>query len=206
MSRPRPATANSAISLRDRLVRLVSIPSESRHERALADDLARRLAGRSGGELLRFGDELVFRFPALSGQPKLILCGHLDTVPAQGPHDVRVEGDRVVGLGASDLKAGLAVMEELAESLDPAACELDPWFVFYTCEEVGYAESGLERLRVEFPPATEAHLAVCVEPTSNAVEVGCLGTMRIHVRVQGRSAHSARPGRARTPSTRPRHC
>ena len=139
-------------------------------------------------------DEVAFRFPTLTGKPKIIFCGHLDTVPVNDNQTARVEGDRVYGLGSTDLKAGLAVFLDLIATLDPAALQVDPVFLFYTCEEVAYHESGLLVVERELPELLQnTGFAICVEPTDNAIELGCLGTLHAEVTVRGQAAHSARP-------------
>ena len=179
---------------RQLLVQLINIPSVSHQERQLADWVEGQLRQVSRGEVLRVVDEVVFRFPALTGKPKIIFCGHLDTVPANDNLSARVEGDRVYGLGSSDLKAGLAVFLDLVATLDPAALHVDPVFLFYTCEEVAYHESGLLVIQRELPELLEdTRFAICVEPTDNAVELGCLGNLQAEVTVHGKAAHSARP-------------
>lgn len=176
------------------LVELVNIPSVSHEEHRLADWIEARLRRCRHGEVVRARDELVFRFPALAGKPKIILCGHLDTVPPNGNEVARVEGDRVYGLGSTDLKAGLAVFLDLVETLDPATLQVDPVFLFYTCEEVAYDKSGLILVERQLPDVLrDTRLAICVEPTENAVELGCLGNLHAEVTVHGKAAHSARP-------------
>ncbi len=179
---------------RQLLVELINIPSVSHHEHHLANWTDAQLRRSPHGQVVRAGDEVAFRFPALTGKPKIIFCGHLDTVPVNDNQTARVEGDRVYGLGSTDLKAGLAVFLELIETLDPAALHVDPVFLFYTCEEVAYHESGLLVVERELPELLQdTRFAICVEPTENAVELGCLGNLHAEVTVRGKAAHSARP-------------
>ena len=193
MTSPSPSVPR-ADRRRALLVELINIPSESHHEHHLANWTETQLRQSPHGEVLRAGDEVVFRFPALAGKPKIIFCGHLDTVPANDNQTARVEGDRVYGLGATDLKAGLAVFLDLIETLDPATLHVDPVFLFYTCEEVAYQESGLLVVERELPEVLQdTRLAICVEPTDNAIELGCLGNLHAEVTVRGKAAHSARP-------------
>lgn len=179
---------------RQLLVELINIPSVSHQEHRLADWVESQLRQLSRGEVLRVGDEVAFRFPKLSGNPKIVFCGHLDTVPVNDNQTARVEGDRVYGLGSTDLKAGLAVFLDLIATLDPAALHVDPVFLFYTCEEVAYEESGLLVVKRELPDLLQdTRFAICVEPTDNAIELGCLGNLHAEVTVRGKAAHSARP-------------
>ena len=179
-------------TLADLLETLVNIPSETGHERSIADLVAARLAKRATGELLRSGNAVVWRGPR-HGRPPVVLAGHLDTVPARGNQVARREPERLHGVGASDMKAGDAVMLALLEALDPAALRFDLAAVFYDAEEGPAAGNGLGRLLGEMPWLREAQLAVLLEPTGLQVELGCSGVMNAEVRVAGQAAHSARP-------------
>ncbi len=188
--------------LATRLLALATIRSVSRQERELCDWLEARLRQAPGCELLRVGENLVVTLPALRGKPLLVLCGHLDTVPESQNLPPRRDGDSIHGLGTSDLKSGLAVLwlvlDELSALLarDPAAAAAlpyDPAFVFYAREEIAFAESGLLEIERAWPTLRTARFAICVEPTANAVELGCLGTLHAEITVRGQAAHAARP-------------
>lgn len=185
-----------------RLLELASIPSVSRDEKALCDWLETRLRAVPGRFVLRTGDNLVVTLPTLAGKPLVVFCGHLDTVPVNGNLPPRREGDLIHGLGTSDLKSGIAVLWKLLDQLsewlarDPAAATrlpCSPAFVFYAREEIAFAESGLIEVARDWPALSEAQFAICVEPTSNAVELGCLGTLHAELTVRGKAAHAARP-------------
>jgi len=171
---------------------LVDIPSVTGQEAALADFVAERLARRGAGECLRSGDAVLWRGPQ-GGRPQMVLAGHLDTVPPAGPPRARREGERLYGPGASDMKAGDAVMLALIETLDPARLRFDLAVVFYDGEEGPYERNGLGRLLAEQPWLRGAELAILLEPTACGVELGCNGVLNAQVRVSGRSAHAARP-------------
>jgi succinyl-diaminopimelate desuccinylase len=171
---------------------LIAIPSVSGDEAALAGRVQEALSGVRG-ETLRFGHNVVHRGPQRAGRPLVVLAGHLDTVPAQGNATPRFDGDRLFGLGASDMKAGLAVQLALAHALDLDAARFDLAWVFYECEEVALVRNGLRRLWGETPWLAGAALAIVLEPTAGAVELGCLGSLNAECTVRGRSAHSARP-------------
>ena len=179
-------------ALADLLETLVNTPSETGHEAALAADVARRLAGRGTGEQLRSANAVVWRGPQ-AGRPLVVLAGHLDTVPANGNATARREGDQLFGLGASDMQGGVAVMLALVDTLEPAGLRFDLACVFYDAEEGPLERNGLGRLLGEMPWLRQARLAVLLEPTSLACELGCIGAMNAEVRVTGKSAHSARP-------------
>ena len=164
-------------------------------EKGLCDDLEARIGASSGWEVQRISNNLMVRRrePDASRQ-KVVFAGHLDTVPQpEEPIGVRADGDRVYGRGASDMKAGDAVMLALLENLDWAAARFEPMFVFYEREEGPYAENGLEAVFAGGPWVLEADLAIVPEPTAGALEVGCVGTSQVEVTFRGRSSHAARP-------------
>jgi succinyl-diaminopimelate desuccinylase len=170
--------------------KLVGIPSLSHQERALADLVEEQLRGCAWLSVDRIGDNVVGR-TTLGRPQRLVLAGHLDTVPPNENAEPRVEGDTLWGLGASDMKGGLAVMLDLATSTpDPS---VDLTWCFYACEEVGRADSGLLELWNEHPDLLAGDAAILGEPTGALVEAGCQGTMRVVVTLGGARAHTARP-------------
>jgi len=181
----------SSDSLTGLLEDLVRIPSVTGNEGPIADFVAARLAP-TGGRVQRSGHSVVWRGPDC-GRPLVVLAGHLDTVPANGNAVPRREGDRLYGVGTSDMKSGDAVMLALVEHLDPATLSFDLAAVFYDAEEGPSAGNGLGRLLEEMPWLREARLAILLEPTDLRVELGCNGVMNLEVRVRGQAAHAARP-------------
>jgi succinyl-diaminopimelate desuccinylase len=170
-------------------------PSVTGAEKELCDDLAARISTSPGWETERISNNLAIRRsePDPSRQ-KIVLAGHLDTVPEpEGGIEVRVDGDRVYGRGASDMKAGDALMLALLEGVAWERARFEPAFVFYEREEGPYAENGLEAVFAGCPWVLDAGLALVPEPTSAALEVGCVGTSQVEVTFSGRSAHAARP-------------
>jgi len=169
---------------------LVDIPSVSRAEAALADRVEAELAGCPHLEVQRLGDTVLARTD-LGRAQRVVLAGHLDTVPPSGPPGARVDGDVLRGLGAVDMKGGLAVLLDLATTVvDPT---LDVTYVLYACEEVERAANALGQIARDRPELLVADVAVLGEPTGGAVEAGCQGTMRARLSVTGRRAHTARP-------------
>ena len=170
-------------------------PSVTGAEKELCDDLAARISTSPGWETERISNNLAVRRsePDPSRQ-RIVLAGHLDTVPEpEGGIEVRVDGDRVYGRGASDMKAGDAMMLALLEGVAWEEARFEPAFVFYEREEGPYAENGLEAVFAGCPWVLDAGLALVPEPTSAALEVGCVGTSQVEVTFSGRSAHAARP-------------
>ncbi len=179
-------------NLTELLGTLVDIPSVTGREAAIAAFVAGRIERLGSGECLRSGEAVLWRGPRRD-RPLVVLAGHLDTVPDPGGGKARLAGDRLYGRGASDMKGGLAVMLALLESLDPAALRFDLAAVFYDGEEGPQEDDGLGRVLATMPWLAGAELAVLLEPTDNAVEMGCSGVLNVEVRVAGRSAHAARP-------------
>ncbi|MGZ6125066.1 MAG: succinyl-diaminopimelate desuccinylase, partial [Myxococcales bacterium] len=128
------------------------------------------------------------------GRPAVLLAGHLDTVPLQpGDFPARRENGRVHGRGASDMKGALAVMIELWKRLDRAALPLELALLFYDREEGPIAGNGLVPVLERRPDLRKASLALCLEPTDLALQIGCCGSLHATLAFAGRSAHSARP-------------
>jgi succinyl-diaminopimelate desuccinylase len=177
-----------AHALAERTLALVDIPSESRNEAALHD----YVAGAVPLEPV-FADGETLLYAKRSGRPLVLLAGHLDTVPAQGNLPGRIEDGAVVGLGASDMKGGVAVMIELARWAAEAEPAYDLALLFFPREELGPADNPLPAVFEQAPLVDEARLVVCLEPTDNALHLGCLGNLNARLVFEGRSAHSARP-------------
>lgn len=177
------------MSLLEETLELVHIDSISRRESTLASLIAQRLATAPHLEVERIGDNVVAATRG-SRRRRVIVAGHLDTVPGD-PGAARIEGDRLVGLGACDMKGSLAVMCRLA--LDPVHRSSEVTWVFYAREEIARRESGLLELAELRPDLLIGDVAVLGEPTGGHVEAGCQGSLRLAVTVRGARAHTARP-------------
>jgi succinyl-diaminopimelate desuccinylase len=128
------------------------------------------------------------------GAPRVMLAGHVDTVPPNGNLPGRLEGDVVLGLGAADMKGAVAVMEAIvADLLSGPQSDIDLYVVFFGREELPITQSALLPLFARRPELREVDLAIVMEPTANAIEVGCLGNLNARLKIRGRAAHSARP-------------
>ena len=168
---------------------LVDVPSVSGDEGRLTDLVAEALDGLAHLTVERSGNNLVAR--TMLGRPsRVLLAGHLDTVPIADNVPSRREGDRLFGCGTSDMKSGDAVLLHLAATVTDPAYDLT--FVLYDNEEVQAARNGLGLLAREHREWLDADLAVLMEPTDGAVEAGCQGTLRVDVVLPGRRAHTAR--------------
>ena len=169
--------------------RIVDVESVSGAERPLADAIEAALGGRGHLRLHRDGNALVARTEL--GRPRrVVLAGHIDTVPVAGNLPSRLDGGLLYGCGTADMKAGVAVLLSLAATV--TAPVLDVSYVFYDCEEIESERNGLGRLSGARPDLLQGDFAVLLEPTDGVVEGGCQGTMRAQIRATGERAHSAR--------------
>jgi len=169
---------------------LVDQPSESFHESALADWIEQQLEPFDHLVVTRIGDNVVAR-TELGRDRRVILAGHTDTVPANNNGSARIEGKVLHGLGAVDMKGGLAVMLAVAVTVPEPVHDLT--FVFYAREEVARAHSGLGELIELAPELVAGDCAVLGEPTGAVIEAGCQGALRFEVALAGQRAHTARP-------------
>jgi succinyl-diaminopimelate desuccinylase len=169
---------------------LVDIPSESRDEARIADAVESALREQTEGfEIIRNGNAVLARTDR--GLPsRVMLAGHLDTVPAAGNVPSHHEGGDLYGCGTSDMKSGDAVFLHLAATVTEPAHDLT--LVFYDCEEIEAAANGLGRIERELPDWLAADVAVLGEPTGGFIEAGCQGTLRAVINTSGTRAHSAR--------------
>ncbi|MEX2658429.1 MAG: succinyl-diaminopimelate desuccinylase [Acidimicrobiales bacterium] len=168
---------------------LVDIPSVSHDEAAIADHLEVVLSAVPWLTVDRHEHNVVARTDL--GRPhRLVLAGHTDTVPVNGNARARIEGDTLHGLGAADMKSGVAVFLELARTIAEPACDVS--YVFYAAEEVAAEDNGLRALFAERPDLVAGDAAILGEPTDATIEAGCQGTLRLAVHLTGRRAHTAR--------------
>jgi succinyl-diaminopimelate desuccinylase len=176
------------MALAQRTLDLVNIASESRSEA----ELYRYVLGAVPLEQAYSDGESVL-FAKRTGKPLVLLAGHTDTVPAQGNLPGRIEDGAVVGLGASDMKGGLAVMIQLGRWAAEMELAYDLALLFFPREELGPAENPLPGVFERTGVIDEAQLVICLEPTDNTLQLGCLGNLNARAIFEGKSAHSARP-------------
>jgi succinyl-diaminopimelate desuccinylase len=168
---------------------IVDVPSPSGGETRLADEVEATLRAQAHLSVERDGDAVMAR-TSLGAKQRIVVAGHLDTVPVADNLPSRRDGDRLYGCGTSDMKAGLAVMLRLAATVPEP--RHDVTWLFYDNEETDAAHNGLGRILTNAPEWLHADLAVLMEPTANRVEAGCQGTLRVLVVATGKRAHSAR--------------
>ena len=168
---------------------LVDIPSVSRDERRIADEVERALREQTGYEVIRNGDAVLARTDF--GRPtRVVLAGHLDTVPIADNVPSHRDADHIYGCGTCDMKSGDAVFLHLAATVAEPVHDIT--LIFYDCEEIEASANGLGRIERELPDWLRADVAVLGEPTGGYIEAGCQGTLRALVSATGTRSHSAR--------------
>jgi succinyl-diaminopimelate desuccinylase len=171
---------------------LVDVESVSRDEKAIADFVEEVLRETPHLSVDRLGNTLMAR-TELGREQRVVLAGHLDTVPINNNFPSTVVDDLVYGCGTSDMKSGVALALHLAATLpDPG---YDITYLFYEAEEIESRYNGLLLVAETHPEWLLADFAVLLEPTYGVVEAGCQGTLRALVHTQGRRAHTARAWR-----------
>ncbi|MGH3364488.1 MAG: succinyl-diaminopimelate desuccinylase [Nocardioidaceae bacterium] len=168
---------------------LVNIESVSGNEQAIADAVESQLRTLSHLEVSRFGNTVVARTHHGHAE-RVVVAGHLDTVPLNDNLPARRDEKNLHGLGSCDMKGGVAVALRIAATMP--VTNRDITFVFYDCEEVEEHRNGLKLLGDSNPELLEADFAILMEPSDAVVEAGCQGTLRVDVTTRGERAHSAR--------------
>lgn len=179
--------------LASRTLDLIDVPSVSGEEAAILAVI--RSALSPGWEVVDDADAVLFAAPETRRPdvPFVVLAGHVDTVPIAGNVPGRRTAEVIEGRGAADMKGSLAVMLELHASLSERSSDLDVGLLFFGREELPITRSALRPLFERCDLARSIDLAVVMEPTDNAIEVGCLGNLNAVVTAHGEAAHSARP-------------
>jgi succinyl-diaminopimelate desuccinylase len=168
---------------------LVNIESVSGHEQEIADALEAALREVGHLEVQRFGHTVVARTNQGRAE-RVVIAGHIDTVPLNANLPARRDEHALHGLGACDMKGGVAVALRLAATMP--VTNRDVTYLFYECEEVEAERNGLQLLSQSHPELLQADFAILMEPSDAVVEAGCQGTLRVDVRTRGTRAHSAR--------------
>ncbi len=168
---------------------LVDIESVSGNEAPVVDVIERALSRVDGLALWRHHNSLVAR-TSLGRPERVVIAGHVDTVPLNDNLPARNDGTNLHGLGACDMKGGVAVALALAATLDEPS--RDVTYVFYESEEVEAELNGLTLIAGERLEVLAGDFAVVMEPSNAVIEAGCQGTIRVDVTTRGRRAHAAR--------------
>lgn len=176
-------------SVADLTRQLVDIESVSGDEKAIADAVEQALRVYPHLEVTRDADAVIAR-TNLGRDRRVVIAGHLDTVPVNDNLPARLDGDVLWGRGTVDMKGGCAVMLALAAQIPEPS--VDVTWVWYDHEEVESSLNGLGRIARNDSGMLAADFAVLCEPSNGEVEGGCNGTLRVDVRVTGKRAHSAR--------------
>lgn len=179
-------------TLAETLLWLCRIPSPIGEEEQICNQVAERLSRVPlAAPIRRYGHSIVVPLTRQGQKPHVVLAGHLDVVRTVHDDAPRIEGDRLYGPGAADMKSGLSLMIDLAERAERPA--LDLTLVFYAREEGPFAENELGPLIDADPEVRHADVAIALEPSDNKLQLGCGGSLHATVRFEGRTAHSARP-------------
>jgi succinyl-diaminopimelate desuccinylase len=171
------------------LEQLVNIESVSKNEQRIADAVEAALRPLAHLEVSRHGNTVVAR-TSLGLPERVVVAGHLDTVPLNDNLPAVRDGDVLRGLGTCDMKGGVAVMLKLAATVP--APNRDLTFLFYEAEEIESEFNGLHLLSQSEPDLLLADFAILMEPSDAVIEAGCQGTLRVDVTTRGERAHSAR--------------
>jgi succinyl-diaminopimelate desuccinylase len=173
----------------DLTVQLVDIESVSRNEQEIADAVEAALRELGHLTVSRHGNTVVARTELGRGE-RVVIAGHLDTVPVNDNLPARREGELLHGLGTCDMKGGDAIILRLAATIPEP--NRDVTFILYEAEEIDSEFNGLNLLSQSHPELVKGDFAILMEPSNAEVEAGCQGTLRVEVRATGERAHSAR--------------
>jgi succinyl-diaminopimelate desuccinylase len=182
--------------LAERTLELVDIPSESRHEAEIRERLLSLVPAELSAD---YGHDEAYLFvpERRPGVPLVVLAGHYDTIPAQDNLPGRIAGEAVHGVGASDMKGGVAVAIELIRDLvGEARGPYDIGLLLFGREELSPEHNPLPALFAGSTVVSDAALAIVLEPTDGQVQAGCLGHLTAELTFRGVSGHSARPWHA----------
>lgn len=173
------------------LIDLLKIDSPTGGEDELADTVEAWIK-QAGWRVRRHGLCLIADRPRQTGS-RVGFFGHFDVVTNREMAPLAMDHQTISGPGASDMKSGLAVMIELIRKLPKSGLQAEPTFVFYDAEEGPIANNGLAPALEAFDDLSDLTLGVCMEPTANALQLGCVGSLHVRITVQGKAGHSARP-------------
>ena len=168
---------------------LVNIASVSQDEQAIADSIQAALVEVKHLKVSRINNSIIAQTNFGSNQ-RVVIAGHLDTVPANNNFPGKKTSTEIIGLGSVDMKSGIAAALKLAAAVTNA--KYDVTYLFYESEEIETKYNGLELITKQAKDLFNCDFAILMEPTNGIIEVGCQGTLRFQVSARGTRSHSAR--------------
>ena len=132
---------------------------------------------------------------AVRGKPKLLFNVHLDTVPdssqwSADPFELRVTGDRAIGLGACDIKGAAAAL------LAAANASTGDMALLFTTDEEGADPRCVRVFLADRVPSPESRVpsfekVIVAEPTRCRAVLTHRGIQSVRVRFEGRAGHAS---------------
>jgi len=168
---------------------LVNISSVSKDEKSIADSIEKTLQGYGHLKITRVSNSLVAQ-TNFGNKQRVVIAGHIDTVPANNNFPGKMTNSEIVGLGSVDMKSGIAVALRLASEITNS--NFDITYLFYESEEIETKFNGLELITKQQKDLLNCDFAILMEPTNGILEVGCQGSLRFEVSSTGKRSHSAR--------------
>ena len=168
---------------------LVNISSVSKDEKSIADSIEKTLQGYGHLKITRVSNSLVAQ-TNFGNKQRVVIAGHIDTVPANNNFPGKMNNSEIVGLGSVDMKSGIAVALRLASEITNS--NFDITYLFYESEEIETKFNGLELITKQQKDLLNCDFAILMEPTNGILEVGCQGSLRFEVSSTGKRSHSAR--------------
>jgi acetylornithine deacetylase/succinyl-diaminopimelate desuccinylase-like protein len=181
--------------------KLIEIESVTGNESEIAQFIASQLdfAAVTMQEVEGFGPNVIAKHIPDSEKPVIILNCHMDTVEAmQGwesnPFTPKIEGNKLYGLGACDMKAGCAIAIDVFKK----AVEMDKNIIFTAVsDEEGNSKGSyvlLEKMKEKDLKEENSNLLCLIsEDTDEKVKLGARGRYVVDIDVFGCSAHGATP-------------
>jgi succinyl-diaminopimelate desuccinylase len=168
---------------------LVNISSVSKDEKSIADSIAEALKKIGHLKITRVNNSIVAQ-TNFGNKQRVVIAGHIDTVPANNNFPGKINNSEVIGLGSVDMKSGIAVALKLASEI--TSSNYDVTYLFYESEEIETKFNGLELITKQQKDLLDCDFAILMEPTNGILEVGCQGSLRFEVSTSGKRSHSAR--------------
>ena len=168
---------------------LVNISSVSQDEKAISDQVQEALGLVKHLKVTRINNSIIAQ-TNFGHNKRVVIAGHLDTVPANHNFPGKKIDNEIVGLGSVDMKSGIAAALKLAHDISQA--KYDITYLFYESEEIETKYNGLELITQQSKDLLNCDFAIFMEPTNGIIEIGCQGSLRFEVSAKGKRSHSAR--------------